>query len=87
MNTVYIVFERADKSCDSEILGVYETKEEAVDFLLGYITDDHDPSVCNEDGCDLCETYEYVQSDLQSENKAEDTYEIIEMEVGKKWYI
>ncbi len=86
MNTVYIVFERADKSCDCEILGVYAIKEEAVNYLLGYITDDHDPAICDVKNCDICDTYEYVRSDLQSENQAEDIYEIIEMEVGKKWY-
>ncbi len=86
-NTVYIVFNRdPHKSADCEIFGAYLTKDEAIKNLVGYITDEHDVSNCKIDLCEQCGHCNDVICDLTNTNQTEETYEIIEMVLGKKWY-
>lgn len=87
MTTVWIVFYRTHKACNCEVFGVYETQEEAIKYLLEFITDNHDPAKCEAgEFCDQCECYEMAHNDLINTGKTEEVYEINEMEVGKKWY-
>ena len=89
MNTVYIVFYREIKGCNCEIFGVFKTKYEAIKSLLGFITDNHNPLNCknSSDQCDQCEYYNDAMTDLINKNQTEETYEIIEKIVDKKWYV
>lgn len=87
MTTVYIVFNRTHKSCNCEVFGVYRTKEEAIKYLLGFIIDGHNPEKCDTgEFCDQCEYYKMARDDLINTGTTEEEYEIIEVEVGKKWY-
>ena len=86
MNVFVVMYLDAHKSQNSEILGVYKTKEDAIDLLVGYLTDNHNPGVCNINGCEWCSLYHEYKDSLESEGVANDEYEIHQVELGKKWY-
>ena len=77
-NPVYAVYQRADKSADSEILGVYNKREDALTDIMGYISDNHYPTNCGEE---YKSSYDYLDKNSQI-----DDYEIIEMKLNKRWY-
>ena len=82
---LYAVFNRENKSCNSEILGVYTSKEIAICYLMKYLTD-HNPVDCNTTGCNECLEYNDILASYKNGKNCEDGFEIIEMELDKCWY-
>lgn len=91
MTKVYVVFFRdAHKSYSSEILGVYLSRDDAIDALVDYLNDCHRPSSCyvknNGEQCEYCEKYYSLIDSIDADGSAGVEYEIYEMEMGKNWY-
>jgi len=82
---LYAVFNRENKSCNSEIIGIYTDKNTAISYLMNYLYD-HKPVDCGVTGCYDCLYYNDALNSYKNGEDREDGYEIIEIELDKCWY-
>ena len=72
-----VIYQDAYKSIRCNVLGVYESKEKAIELLLSFLTDNHDYKKCD------CETYENMKKDLYENGRTCEEYSIHEIELNK----
>ena len=79
-----ILYRDSHKSQNSEILGVYEKRIDAIRFLISYLTDNHNSSRCdNRVDCEWCDIAKQFNTDLLKNNIANIEYEIHEIEMNQ----
>ena len=81
VNKMYVViYQDAYKPIRCNVLGVYESKEKAIELLLAFLTDNHNYKECD---CELCEEYENMKKDLYEKGTTFEEYSIHEIELNK----